>query len=63
MHTTIENCMDQDVSQFLIVRKTYFFKLVLDSLSHFHQIRVKSYSDHAGKNVWNSSRLVKTFFE
>ncbi len=33
-----------------VVRKTYFFELVLDGLSDFHQNGLRSSTDHAGKS-------------
>ncbi len=44
---------------FWIMLKTYFFELLLDHQSDFHQIWLRSSSDHAGKNVWISRRYTK----
>ncbi len=51
--------MGQDFSQFWIIQQTYFFfQLVLDS---FVVLSSKSFSDHAGEKLWNSSWFVKPF--
>ncbi len=48
-------------STFLSMLKTYFFDLHLDRCSDFHQIWLRSSSDHAGKKLWISCQWLKWF--
>ncbi len=52
--------MGHDFLQIWIMRKNnYFFKLILDGLSDFHQIWLRSSLNNDGKKLWNSSWVVK----